>query len=127
MKADIVKGCDPCILLKLTLGVQVQRLSKGEQIGASLRNKSRQYESRKLNVSPRNRQLEVGGVTAAWRASYSGSFQESLKELTVQYNREKGELQMEGLGGPDKHGHEEGGRIARERRAGYTGCRVRTF
>ena len=38
---------------------------KGEQDVASLRNKSRQYESTKLNVSARNRKLEVG-------ESYSG-------------------------------------------------------
>ena len=63
----------------------------------------------------------------AWQVSYSGSFQESMKELTVQYNREKWEPQMMEQGGPNKHGQEDGGSIAQERRPGYAGSRVRNF
>ena len=105
----------------------MQRLSKGEKDVASLRNKSRHYENKKINVLARNQKLEVWGGTEAWQVSYSGSFQESMKELTVSYNREKGEPQVEEQGGPKKHGQEDRGSIARERRAGYAGCRVRTF
>ena len=87
--------------------------------------------SRTIRLSARNRQLQVGGGggggLGGWWGSYNGPFQETLKELTVQYNKEK-EEEREGQGEKEECRQEENKRAQRsktqESRASYAGRRV---